>query len=372
MSISFDYTTTAKKFALRYPLLADISIQIIFWIIAFLLYFLLVNYISKAVSSLFEANTVVHMSENIIIALVGAVVFGILLGIIDFYVERKLRRRSFGLELLVKFFLYVITWFTVVLLTRTIGIAIEAKFIEGTPLQYDQMFFSNMGRASSIYTVTMIIIISFIKQMNTKFGPGIILPMILGRYRRPREEERIFLFMDLKSSTSYAEKLGHLKYSEMIQNCFQDLNKVIPLYYAEIYQYVGDEVVITWLKSEGLTNLNCVKFYFAFQNKLASGKEDYESKFGLVPEFKAGLHLGKITVAEVGEYKREIAYHGDTINTAARIQKLCNPYDKKFLISGAIEEYLKSSQTFNVEFIDATILEGKLEKVNIYSVTEKK
>jgi len=29
-------------------------------------------------------------------------------------------------------------------------------------------------------------------------------------------------------------------------------------------------------------------------------------------------------VAEVGEIKTEIAYHGDTINTAARIQEQCN------------------------------------------------
>ncbi|MDX1699255.1 MAG: adenylate/guanylate cyclase domain-containing protein [Melioribacteraceae bacterium] len=370
MSFSFDYTTRAKKFALRYPLLTDIGLQIIFWIIAFLLYFTLVNFIAKAVSSLFDTNTIVHISENILIALIGAVVFGILLGMIDFYVERRLRRRSFGLELLVKFSLYVITWFAVGVLTRNIGVALEAKFIEGTPLEYGQMFFRNMGTASSIYAVAMIMVISFIKQMNTKFGPGIILPMILGRYRHPREEERIFLFMDLKSSTSYAEKLGHLKYSEMIQNCFQDLNQVIPKYYAEIYQYVGDEVVITWLKSEGLDSLNCIRFFFAFQNKLKSGKLDYKEKYGLIPEFKAGLHLGEITVAEVGEIKREIAYHGDTINTAARIQKLCNPYNKKFLISEALKEHIASNHSFNLEFVDETVLEGKSQKVKIYSISE--
>ena len=50
----------------------------------------------------------------------------------------------------------------------------------------------------------------------------------------------------------------------MIQNCFQDVNKVIPKYYAEVYQYVGDEVVLTWLKEEGLRNNNCINFYFAF------------------------------------------------------------------------------------------------------------
>jgi adenylate cyclase len=180
MSIRFDYTTRARKYALRHPLPTDISIQVIFWIIAFLLYFILINYISKAVTSLFDSNSIVHMSENIIIALIGATVFGVLLGLIDFHIDRRFRKRSFGLEILVKFVLYSITWFTVVIMTRIIGVAMEAKFIDGTPLEYSQVFFSNMGTASSIYIVAMILVISFIKQMNKKFGPGIILPMILG------------------------------------------------------------------------------------------------------------------------------------------------------------------------------------------------
>jgi adenylate cyclase len=85
----------------------------------------------------------------------------------------------------------------------------------------------------------IVIVITFIKQMNTKFGPGIIIPMLLGKFRRPRIEKRIFLFMDLKDSTAYAEKLCSLKFSELIQDCFGDVNKVIPLFNAEIYQYSG-------------------------------------------------------------------------------------------------------------------------------------
>jgi len=36
------------------------------------------------------------------------------------------------------------------------------------------------------------------------------------------------------------------------------------------------------------------------------------------------MNAGVVTVAEVGKYKKEIAYHKDTINTAARIQVKCN------------------------------------------------
>jgi adenylate cyclase len=215
----------------------------------------------------------------------------------------------------------------------------------------------------------MIVIISFIKQMNNKFGPGVLIPMLLGKFRKPRIEERIFLFMDLKDSTTYAEKLGHLKFSEMIQDCFLDVNKVIPPFNAEIYQYVGDEVVLSWSSAEGLRRINCIKFFFAFQNFLQNKKEHYVKKYGFVPQFKAGVNIGNITVAEVGDFKREIAYHGDTINTAARIQSVCNTYGKLFIISENLKNEIEWVESFSTEFIDSIKLKGKEKEVKLYSVT---
>ena len=366
--MKFDYTTRARKFALRHPLISDVGTQIIFWIFAFLLYFILVNFISRAVTSLFNFESKVHFSENIIIALIGAAIFGTLLGLIDYYVERKFSRRSLGLEVLVKTFLYTMTWFIVVNVTSLIGFALEAKFIEVDISLYTNSFFSNMGASSTIYTIVMILIISFIKQMNNKFGPGILLPMLLGKYRKPSVEERVFMFMDLKSSTAYAEKLGHIQYSRMIQACFRDVNKVLPSFFAEVYQYVGDEVVLTWEKEEGLRNLNCINFYFGFCEQINNNKSEYEKEFGLLPKFKASAHVGEITVAEVGDFKREIAYHGDTINIAARIQAICNEYKKDFLISEDLKNCFNSETSFETIFVDETILKGKTKSIKIYSI----
>ena len=233
-------------------------------------------------------------------------------------------------------------------------------------LHIPMIFFSNMGITSSIYVIVMIVGISFIKQMNNKFGPGIILPMLFGKYRKPRVEERIFMFIDLKSSTSYAEQLGHLKYSKMIQNCFLDVNKVLPNFYAEVYQYVGDEVVLTWTKQEGFRNLNSIKFFFAFQERIIENKSRYEKEFGLIPEFKASAHVGEITVAEVGDIKREIAYHGDTINIASRIQDMCKIYNKDFLVSETFRKSFPLNSEFDFNFVDETILKGKSKKIKIF------
>ena len=214
-----------------------------------------------------------------------------------------------------------------------IGTHIQAQFVESPLVKYTEVFTSNVFYASTIYTAIMIIVISFIKQMNAKFGPGILIPMLLGKYRNPRTEKRIFLFMDLKDSTPHAEKLGNIKFSALLQDCFSDVNRFIPPFNAEIYQYVGDEIVLSWRSEEGLKDNNCIRFFFSFQKRLQDRKEYYLRKYNFVPEFKAGANIGYITVAEVGDFKREIAYHGDTINTASRIQSVCNTYGKSFLIS---------------------------------------
>jgi adenylate cyclase len=367
--MKLDYTTTARRLYLRYPLLSDIGIQINFWIIAYLFFFVLLYFLSKAITSLYPQKVEVNIGENIIVAIIAASIFGTVLGIIDFFIEKKLRGKSLGIEILIKGVLYLATFYLVTFIGFMIGSAMDAKFVDNPIMQYTELFAGNMFYASSIYTAVMIVIISFIKQMNNKFGPGVLIPMLLGKFRKPRIEERIFLFMDLKDSTTYAEKLGHLKFSEMIQDCFLDVNKVIPPFNAEIYQYVGDEVVLSWSSAEGLRRINCIKFFFAFQNFLQNKKEHYVKKYGFVPQFKAGVNIGNITVAEVGDFKREIAYHGDTINTAARIQSVCNTYGKLFIISENLKNEIEWVESFSTEFIDSIKLKGKEKEVKLYSVT---
>ena len=62
--------------------------------------------------------------------------------------------------------------------------------------------------------------------------------------------------MDLNASTTIAEKLGHIKYSEFIRDSFQDINLIVSSFNAEIYQYVGDEIVLTWQIQDGINNLS--------------------------------------------------------------------------------------------------------------------
>jgi adenylate cyclase len=174
--------------------------------------------------------------------------------------------------------------------------------------------------------------------------------------------------MDLKSSTQIAERLGHMKYSAFIRDSFMDINTMLSSYRAQVYQYVGDEVVVTWTVNDGLQKLSCVQFFFACEEKFKERSAHYLKQFGQVPEFKAGLHMGKVTVVEVGNIKRDIAYHGDTMNTAARIQSVCNQYNKNFLTSKYVFENSEIEKHYFTESLGLIELKGKNQPVEIASI----
>ncbi len=302
--------------------------------------------------------------------LMTAIIFGALFAIINTLTDTtRMRRSSFGAIILIRSALYL----TAFLFAGFIIYLVYDSFKIITDMQWQETFnyFTPVYLLSIVtYFIAAILFINFILQVNRKFGPGNLLKMTTGKYSTPKTENRIFLLMDLQGSTAIAEKLGHNKYSKLMQNCFHDLTGIVINYKASIYQYVGDEVVLCWDMKEGLKDLNCIKAYFAFDKKLQSHEEYYINNFDVKPFFKCGVDCGEVTVAEIGDIKREIAYHGDVLNTAARIEKLCTPQKKKMLISEYLEKELPTElNDFSKEFIGDFELRGKKERIKIYSIT---
>jgi adenylate cyclase len=288
------------------------------------------------------------------------------------YFNKLLKRKPLGIALTAKtsFYLFCIFIGTSIVVLITYAAEIEKPIFHPDAFTlYKKEFFFNPELISTLLYWGFVVSISlFILQVSDKFGQGVLLNFILGKYHYPREENRIFMFMDLRSSTTYAEKLGHIKYSELIQDCFFDLTDVVAKNNANIYQYVGDEVVLSWELESGLRKNNCIKIFFDYEIVIIKKSKNYLDKYGLVPEFKAGLSSGYATVAEVGELKKELAYHGDVLNTASRIQGVCNTYNKSLLISAELEAKLNLPSDYNKELIGSIELRGKQQPVNIYSI----
>ncbi len=222
-----------------------------------------------------------------------------------------------------------------------------------------------------VYFSLATFLIHFFKAVMRKVGRGHFRSWLLGMLNKPIEQQRIFMFIDMKASTSIAEKLDHKKFSRLIQEVFNDL-EVIDNYQGEIYQYLGDGAIISWGLREGLADGHFLKAFYAFRRAIHRRRRYYRRRYGIEPQFKAGAHAGKVMMLQVGQIRRDISYNGDTINTAARIESKCNELKQELLISENLYNMLNHKKGFSFKSAGQVQLEGKRRSVGIYQVKKKK
>ena len=369
-----NYTERARRFVARFPLLNNILVQVSFWIAAFVLLMVIIHLANSSLMHSLSLPVVVRLGPNVLLAIIIGMLYGASIGLLDYFFDKEFfRNKSLGKIIFLKAIVSLVFLSMVFNLVRFFLFdAIVASSLGKKIPPVSDSVWKSFFIMILIYCFFMTLVINFIIEVNKKFGPGVLLPLLLGKYRNPKEENRAFLFMDLKSSTTIAEALGHLRYSAFIRDSFMDINKVLKSHDAEIYQYVGDEIVVSWRISEQTKKIACVQFFFACQKQFESRRDYYLEKYGSIPVFKAGLHIGKVTVVEIGEMKRDIAYHGDTLNTAARIQSMCNQYDKRFLTSSFFSNQSNLDNYFTTESLGEILLKGKTNPVGILSIEKSK
>jgi adenylate cyclase len=356
------------RYAKGFPALSYVMMQIVFWIFAYAFLAALSHLLLMTVIPLWEGK--VYLEANLIIALFLGFFNGIATGLADRFFERRLfYNKSLGIIFFGKTIIYFIVFVILISFVRYAfyPYLVLKFFNDANPANFqrswDYFFYFLL-----VYNIMAGLVISFINQVSKKVGPGILLPLLLGKYRTPKEEERIFLFMDLKASTSIAETLGHLKYSAFVRDSFMDVDAMIFRFNAQVYQYVGDEIVLTWAIRKDSPTLACIEFFFACESRFKKRTPYYLRKYGQAPQFKAGLHMGTVTAVEVGEIKRDIAYHGDTLNTASRIQNLCNEYDRQFLSSMDFLNNSGADKYYHIESLGMVELKGKSQAMEIAAI----
>lgn len=222
----------------------------------------------------------------------------------------------------------------------------------------------------TILTILISFTINFIRLTMRILGPRTLINYLKGRYHKPRSEERIFMFIDLNRSTHFAETLDPMKYHQLLANFFNDISPAITRTKGEIYQYVGDEMVITWTIKDGIKKNNCVRCFFEMQEIIENLQDEYLKNFNLIPEFKAGLHGGEVITAIIGKLKSDIVFHGDVLNTSERILNQCHPLQKKILVSEFVVRRLNLYPYFEAEFVNSIRLKGKEKDMSLYTIVE--
>ncbi len=278
--------------------------------------------------------------------------------------DERVRRLPFSVAILAKVFTYLGSLFGVFLLVGFIfgwlrGLSVQDFLVSLT----DPLLAYQVGVGFCLYVV-----IVFFRQLDRLLGPGLLLRYVLGRYHRPRRELRIFMFLDLKSSTTLAEELGHERYYGLVNEFFRDISGPVLDNAGEIYEYVGDEAVLTWKAEKGLKDARCLRVFFEIGEIIEKKRQRYLDQFGVVPEFKAGVHLGEVISAEIGDLKRGLVFNGDVLNTGARIQAECGRLERRLVFSAQLFNQLIIPDGWGTEALGPVMLRGKSEPTELFAI----
>ncbi|CAM3553693.1 adenylate/guanylate cyclase domain-containing protein [Flavobacterium chungbukense] len=224
------------------------------------------------------------------------------------------------------------------------------------------------GLSVMISMILMEMLVGMVVTLRTNMGKNYFRNFIRNAYFTPSLEDRIFMFMDLKDSTLLVEKMGSTKFSSFIQDCFKDISAIALDLGGEIYQFVGDEAVLSWQITTNKCFNNALQMHFSLIERLEKKRPYYMNKHNIFPEFRSSIHSGIVSAALVGVYKKEMAYHGGVLNLCSRLQKVCRDHDAALVISESFYNHLVVDYPFSFLPITDIELKGISEKQLVYKV----
>jgi len=344
----------------------------VIWLVFSLVYSLLEKGILGDINYYPSTGNPYNFNQSIFITPISAVIAGLLIGTLEIlYLNKWFNQKSFTKKIAYKSLIYLAIIISFLITTSLIAHAVDlhTSILNKQVWSYALAFVSDYAFLSvALYMTAIIVVSQFYAEVSENIGHGVLNNFFTGKYHAPTEEDRIFMFLDMRSSSTIAENLGHVRYFEMLREYYSDMSEAIIEHSGEIYQFVGDEIIVTWPLGSGLKENNCVECFFAIQAAVKKQSKKYTERFGVFPSFKAGIHMGKVTTGEIGDIKKEIIFTGDVLNTTSRIQGLCNIYNVDILISEKLMSHLNLKSQFQIKAFGENELKGKDEKIELFTI----
>jgi class 3 adenylate cyclase len=256
-----------------------------------------------------------------------------------------------------------VLFYFVVIVSGLILSRLLTSLIVPQPVVFDAIF-----RNSLIFSIGMALFGNLIIETGRLLGYGTLKNLLIGRYARPRREQKVFLLIDMKDSTGLAERLGPVRFHELLNAFFRDVADAALECDAEIHKYVGDEAILTWPIDETLADGDCLACPFVVRDRIAAHGALYREAFGAIPEFRASLHCGEIVAGEIGDVRREIAYVGDTLNVAARLLEAAKTTRRDILVSADLLKATSLPEDLAAEPLPTLDIRGRTAPLEIFAL----
>jgi adenylate cyclase len=295
-------------------------------------------------------------------AVVGTVIASCLIGF-ELISARRLvargRRLPFGIAILVR----TIGFGAVIIVALVV---VPWLFVGASPSPFRPGIGGDIA-----FSIGLAFLFVFLLSIIQLIGPRVLVNLLSGRYYRPREEERIVLFLDLVGSTAIAERTGNVGFHALLSDAFTRLSRVVTDYGGEVHRYVGDMLIATWPVASAEANARPITCLFACRDALEAARDELLARHGHAPGFRAGLHLGTLVAGEIGGFKQEITFIGDAMNTAARIEQACRSTGHALLASKPLLDRAALPKGIVATGIGSHALRGKNEPLELFALDRR-
>jgi len=205
-----------------------------------------------------------------------------------------------------------------------------------------------------------------------RYGSDELIEYVLKNGRNPMSSGRkkvTVLFFDIIGSTGIAENLDPEVFTTFLSDIFIDIMDLIYGNHGSVNKLLGDGLMATFgvpleTENDALNAVNTAKQIEEYLNTYNDVKPDFlkENINGGI-----GIATGIVFAGVVGSVRwEEYTVLGDTVNVAARLEKLTRRTDGNILIDE--NTYNEVKNIHPAKTIYKTQVRGKTEKIRVFSI----
>lgn len=218
------------------------------------------------------------------------------------------------------------------------------------------------------YTVTIPTAAIGMLRIIDMIGPRQFLQFFLGTYYAPKLQDRVVLILDMVGSSTMAEKLTPTDSLSFIARFIFDTSAAIRTNAGDVLSYTGDGLVATWQRKD----VNRVLFAIeAMKAHIEANSHIYKKQFGMIPEFRVGVHAGEVAVGQIGEEKLFLGLYGDVVNVAARLEQMNKELGTTVLLSDTVIHGISIPHQGKVKLIGKKSIRGREEEIEVWTMREQ-
>lgn len=176
-----------------------------------------------------------------------------------------------------------------------------------------------------------------------------------------------FVFSDIAAFTTMSENLSPQELVSLLQDYFDGMAEIAMKFEGTIERFLGDSVLVFFGAPSDQADhaeraVRCALEWDDYCEEFRRQQLQHNLDFGAT---RIGVHTGSAVVGNVGSRDRfEYTAHGDTVNTAARLETANKHFGTRICISRVAADQCSGVKLRSVGDV---IFKGKVEALNVLS-----